>query len=78
MKLGVDPPTIFSNLILFIIGWILISLWLNVINNFFYTYLGYSQNSLIVSFCVAMIITCFYLIYVYLFNKEETMDEQLS
>jgi hypothetical protein len=66
-------------LIAVIISWILVQLWTTAIETFFYSYLGFSKNSALVTFLVALLFTLIFILYAVSSGEaSETIKENLT
>jgi len=59
-----------------VFGWVLISLWIQVINTFTYSYLMLDRNNILTVFLIALIFSIIFVVYVFI-TPEEDVPEQV-
>ena len=59
-----------------VFGWVLISLWIQVINTFTYSYLMLDRNNIFTVFLIALIFSIIFVVYVFI-TPEEDVPEQV-
>jgi hypothetical protein len=62
-------------LIAIIIGWVIIQLWANAVQVFFYTFVGLSKDSTFDTFCVAIFVT---LVLILMLEREDDVSDKIK